>query len=235
MPMPSSGVWKMMKVAVVPLRSWSISLSSIITSAMQPVGRQRTKPARPTSAWSTFRPRPGGQQHAERRDDAQQPALAVGRLQHDHHEIDVRPVLGRDALDQRALLLLGAGRRLAAHLPVAVLLLHDALGAGGDATADSASSSARRSAEPTSSGAARARAARAKPASSALSSDPARSVESAGAHAADGVAVANDPPLSRRPSTRRDRPSAAGMPRRAIERLCRTTQFPGPLRCTSAL
>ena len=47
--MPSSGVWKMIKVAVVPLPSWPISLSSMVTSATQPVGRQRTKPARPTS------------------------------------------------------------------------------------------------------------------------------------------------------------------------------------------
>ena len=32
----------------------------MITSAMQPVGRQRTKPARPTSAWSILSPRPAG-------------------------------------------------------------------------------------------------------------------------------------------------------------------------------
>ena len=49
-PMPSSGVWKMMKVAVCPVRSLPIRVSSMITSATQPLGTQRTKPARPISA-----------------------------------------------------------------------------------------------------------------------------------------------------------------------------------------
>src|SRR5262249_44160103 len=48
-PIPSSGVWKMMKVEVWPVRNCLIKLSSITTSATQPFGRQRTKPARPTS------------------------------------------------------------------------------------------------------------------------------------------------------------------------------------------
>src|SRR5260221_2156307 len=48
-PIPSSGVSKMMKVAVLAVRSWPKSLSSITTSATQPLGRHLTKPARPTS------------------------------------------------------------------------------------------------------------------------------------------------------------------------------------------
>src|SRR5580692_8476591 len=59
-PMPSSGVSKMMKVAVLAERSWASSLSSITISATQPLGRHRTKPARPTSALSSLRPRPDG-------------------------------------------------------------------------------------------------------------------------------------------------------------------------------
>src|SRR5260221_12848712 len=55
--MPSSGVSKIMKVAVLAVRSWPSSFSSITTSATQPLGRQRTKPARPTSTLSSFRPR----------------------------------------------------------------------------------------------------------------------------------------------------------------------------------
>ena len=126
-PIPSSGVWNTMKVALWPLFIWLMRSSSITTSATQPVVRQRTKPARPISAWSILRPRPGGQEHAQRRDDAQEAAFAVRRLQHDDHERDVRPVLGGHVLDDGALLGLGAGRRLAAHLPVAEGVLHDAL------------------------------------------------------------------------------------------------------------
>src|ERR1019366_112129 len=48
-PMPSSGVSKMIKVAVLAVRNWPSSLSSITTSATQPLGRHLTKPARPTS------------------------------------------------------------------------------------------------------------------------------------------------------------------------------------------
>src|SRR5258706_10697364 len=48
-PMPSSGVSKMIKVAVFAVRNWLRSLSSITTSATQPLGRHLTKPARPTS------------------------------------------------------------------------------------------------------------------------------------------------------------------------------------------
>jgi hypothetical protein len=49
-----------MKVAFLPFFICSINLSSITTSVTQPVGRQRTKPARPTSISSILRPRPEG-------------------------------------------------------------------------------------------------------------------------------------------------------------------------------
>src|SRR3954449_9914814 len=67
------------------------------------------------------------QQHAERCDDAQEPALAVGGLEHDHDQIDVGLVLGGAALPQSALLAARAGWRLAAQLPIAVLGFDDAL------------------------------------------------------------------------------------------------------------
>src|SRR5690349_4002386 len=47
-PMPSSGVWKIMKVADWPVRNLLTRLSSMTTSATQPLGTHRTKPARPT-------------------------------------------------------------------------------------------------------------------------------------------------------------------------------------------
>src|SRR6185312_10871390 len=59
-PMPSSGVSKIIKVAVLALLSCPSSFSSITTSATQPFGRHRTNPARPTSWLSSFRPRPEG-------------------------------------------------------------------------------------------------------------------------------------------------------------------------------
>ena len=42
------------------VRSFLINASSITTSAMQPLGRHLTKPARPTSTLSSFKPRPEG-------------------------------------------------------------------------------------------------------------------------------------------------------------------------------
>ena len=129
-PMPSSGVWNTMKVAVWPVFIWLIRLSSITTSATQPVARQRTKPARPISVWSILRPEARRQQNTKRRDDAQEAAFAVRSFQHDYDERDVGPVLGRHVLHEGALLGRGARRRLAAHLPVAEGVLDHALSAG---------------------------------------------------------------------------------------------------------
>ena len=45
--------------------------------------------------------------------------LPVGGPEHDDRDADIRAILGRDALQERALLLLGARRGVAAELPVA--------------------------------------------------------------------------------------------------------------------
>ena len=73
---------------------------------------------------------PGRQQHAERRDDAQETRLAVGGVERDDDQRQVGPLLVDDAEDDGALLVGRAGRRLAARLPVAVLVLDRALGEG---------------------------------------------------------------------------------------------------------
>ena len=104
-------------------------LSSITTSATQPVFEAAHETGAADIRLVDLEAEPGGQEHAERRDDAQEPALPVRRLQDDDHEGDVRPVFGGHVLDDGALLGLGARRRLAAHLPVAEGVLHDALGA----------------------------------------------------------------------------------------------------------
>ena len=95
-------------------------MSSRITSATQPLGRQRTKPARPMSVLVDLEAEAGGQEHAERRQDAHDARLLVGGLEHDHRQPDIVAVLGGDELHEHALLALSAGRRVAADLPVAV-------------------------------------------------------------------------------------------------------------------
>ena len=91
-----------------------------MTSATQPFGTHRTKPARPDLGVVDLEAQPRGQQHAGRRDHPHQPGFAVGGLQDDDGQADIGPVLGGDALDQRALLALGARRGVAANLPVVV-------------------------------------------------------------------------------------------------------------------
>ena len=61
-----------------------------------------------------------GQEHAERRQHAQDARLLVGGLEHDHRQPDIVAVLGGDVLDEGALLGLAPGGRVAADLPVAV-------------------------------------------------------------------------------------------------------------------
>ncbi len=58
--MPSSVVWKIMKVAVCPVRNCFNRLSSITISATHPFGRQRMKPTRPTLTSSIFSRSPAG-------------------------------------------------------------------------------------------------------------------------------------------------------------------------------
>src|SRR5512139_3503505 len=71
------------------------------------------------------------QQYAERCDHAHQPAFLIGGLEHDHGEADIGAVFGGDALDQRALLGLGARRRIAADLPVFMHRLYGTLRSSG--------------------------------------------------------------------------------------------------------
>src|SRR5579864_2818034 len=75
-------------------------------------------------------PEPRGDQDAERRHDAHQPALLIAGLEHDHDQAEIGAVLRGHALHQRALLVLGAGRRLATDLPVAMDRADRALGGG---------------------------------------------------------------------------------------------------------
>ncbi len=88
------------------------------TSAMQPLGRQRTKPARPMSTLSILRPRPDGSSTPSGATTRISRLLCVGGLEHDHGQADIGAVFRRHALDQRALLGFGAGRSVAADLPI---------------------------------------------------------------------------------------------------------------------
>src|SRR5262245_25670676 len=63
---------------------------------------------------------PGGQQHAERNHYAKQLLVLADRLIEHDRETDIRPVLGGDALHQRAFLFLGPRRGAAGDLPGAV-------------------------------------------------------------------------------------------------------------------
>ena len=121
MPMPASSVWKMMKTAVLPFFSCSISgrLDHHLGVAGEGVAAHERRVADVLVVDLEAEAR--RQQHAERRKHPQH-ALAVGELLEIDGEADVVAVLGRHALHQRAHLVLGAGRgRLAHHLPVAVL------------------------------------------------------------------------------------------------------------------
>ena len=131
MPIPASGVSKMMNMAVPPPISFLITSSCSTTSAMHPFLLHLRKGALPTSCPSILSPSPVREQHAERHHDAQQLlVLADGFVEH-HRQPDIRPVLRGDALHQRAFLFLGAGRRAAAHLPGAMRSLDHAAWARG--------------------------------------------------------------------------------------------------------
>ena len=70
------------------------------------------------------------QQHPERRDHPHEPRLAIGGVEHDDDQNQIRPLLVDDAEHDRTLLVGGAGRRLAARHPVAVLVFDRALRVG---------------------------------------------------------------------------------------------------------
>src|SRR4029079_1009860 len=81
-------------------------------------------------------PEAGGQQDARRGDHPHDPRLLVRSAQDDHRQPDIGPVLRRDALNQHTLLGMGAGRSVAANLPVAVDGSDRALGMGAAAQPD---------------------------------------------------------------------------------------------------
>ena len=126
MPMPASSVWKMMKTARLALLQLLDQL--ILDDHLRVAGERMAAQERrvPDVLVVDLEAEPRRQQHAERRKHAQH-ALAVGEALEIDGEADVVAVLGRHALHQRAHLVLGARRRrLAHHLPVAVLGLDGA-------------------------------------------------------------------------------------------------------------
>ncbi len=127
-PMPSSGVLNTTKIAVLPSHSCLISASSITTSATHPLRQAAHEGDAAHIGAVHIEPEAVGQQHAQRRQHPQQPGLPIGGFQHDHRQPDIGLILGRHVLDDGALLEAGARRRVAAHLPVAILGLHHALG-----------------------------------------------------------------------------------------------------------
>src|SRR5580704_1167668 len=74
-----------------------------------------------------LKPQSGRKKHPKRCNDPQKAALPIRCLENNDHQIDVWPVFRGDALQERALLLGGTGRRLAAQVPIAMLGFHYAL------------------------------------------------------------------------------------------------------------
>ena len=102
--MPSSGVWNTMKVAVWPRLHLidQVVLHHHLGDASRREAAHEPGPA--DIGLVDLEPEPGRQQHTKRRDHPQEPALAVGSLEHDDHKGDVGPVLGCHVLDDGALL-----------------------------------------------------------------------------------------------------------------------------------
>ena len=148
MPMPSSGVWKTMKVADcaglqrVEQRLFEDHLGiAAVLEAAHEIGAADIL-AVDVEAEAV------GQQHAERRQHAQDLGLVVGGPQHDDRQPDLRPVLGDDVLHHRALLGGRAGRRVADDRPRAMRRLDRAvlLRAGRQTAGPSAASKQRKAA-----------------------------------------------------------------------------------------
>ena len=64
-----------------------------------------------------FQTQPRRQQHTERRNDTQQPRLAIERFEENDGQSDIRPVFRLYALHQSALFHAGTGRLTATQLP----------------------------------------------------------------------------------------------------------------------
>ena len=107
--MPSSGVSKMMKVAVLALRNWLKQLVVHHDFGNAAVGQAADETGAADIGIVELQPEPGRQQHAERRHHPHQLALLVGGLEHDDGEAGVGAVFGDHALDQGALLACAPG------------------------------------------------------------------------------------------------------------------------------
>ena len=128
--MPSSGVWKMMKVAVWPVR---ICLHQVLVH--DHLGDAAVRQAADETGAADvgivdLEAEAGRQQHAHRGHHAQQARFVVGGLEDDDGDTDIGAVFGGHALNQRALLTLSTRRGIATNLPVAMHRADGALGGG---------------------------------------------------------------------------------------------------------
>ena len=127
-PIPSSGVWKMTNIACLPVAELPDQRVVHQHLGDAAVGQAADEAGRAHVGIVDAKAKPARKKHAERRQHAQDARLLVGGL-HDHHrEADILAVLRRHELHDDALLILRAGRRIAAEVPVAVFRLHLALG-----------------------------------------------------------------------------------------------------------
>ena len=114
MPMPASGVSKMMNMAVPAALHLvdHLVLEHHLGDAAALAAFEERCVAHVLAI--DLEAQPGRQQHAERHHHAQQLLVLADRFVEYHGQSDIRPVFGGDALYQSAFLFLGAGRRAAA-------------------------------------------------------------------------------------------------------------------------
>src|SRR6516162_30124 len=92
-----------------------------------PIGQTTDEASASDVGLVDLEPEAGGKQYADGRNHAHEAALLIGGLEHEYGKADIGAIFGSDALNERALLPLGAGRRVAADLPVIVDRLDGAL------------------------------------------------------------------------------------------------------------
>ena len=107
--MPSSGVSKMMKVAVLALAQLAQKLVVHHDLRHAAVGQASDETGAADIDIVELEAEAGGQKHAERRHHPHQLALLVGGLEHDDGQAGIGAVLGYHALDQGALLACAPG------------------------------------------------------------------------------------------------------------------------------
>ena len=126
-PMPSSGVWKMMNMACLPVAQL-LDQRIVHQHFRDAAVRQAADEAGGAHVGVVdSEPETARQQNAERRQHAQDARLLVRRLHHDDGKPDILPVLRGDELHDHALLSRRPGRRVAAKIPVPMFRLHLAL------------------------------------------------------------------------------------------------------------